>query len=50
MSPELLDPPRLGSGGYPTHESDRYVLGMVVYEVRLPPLLLSRHYSPNHRF
>ena len=40
MSPELLDPPRFGSGGYPTRESDRYALGMVVYEVRLPPRLL----------
>ena len=37
MSPELFDPPRFGSNGRPTRESDRYALGMVVYEVRLPP-------------
>ena len=36
MSPELFDPPRFGSTGRPTLESDRYALGMVVYEVRLP--------------
>lgn len=39
MSPELLDPPRFGSNGRPTRESDCYALGMVVYEV-------SRLYSP----
>jgi len=33
MSPELLDPPRFGSNGRPTRESDCYALGMVVYEV-----------------
>ena len=33
MSPELLDPPRFGSDGCPTRESDCYALGMVIYEV-----------------
>ncbi|KAF9651394.1 kinase-like protein [Thelephora ganbajun] len=33
MSPELLDPPRFGSNGCPTCESDCYALGMVIYEV-----------------
>ena len=33
MSPELLDPPRFGSNGRPTRESDCYALGMVIYEV-----------------
>ena len=33
MSPELLDPPRFGSDGRPTPESDCYALGMVIYEV-----------------
>jgi len=34
MSPELIDPERFGSvGGRPTEESDRYALGMVIYEV-----------------
>ena len=33
MSPELLDPPRFGSDGCPTRESDCYALSMVVYEV-----------------
>ncbi|KAF9649744.1 hypothetical protein BDM02DRAFT_3113395 [Thelephora ganbajun] len=33
MSPELLGPPRFGSNGLPTPESDCYALGMVVYEV-----------------
>ena len=33
MSPELLDPMRFGSSGRPTRESDRYALGMVIYEV-----------------
>ena len=33
MSPELLDPPRLGSNGRPTRESDCYALGMTIYEV-----------------
>jgi len=33
MSPELLDPPRFGSNGCLTRESDRYALGMVIYEV-----------------
>ena len=36
MSPELFDPPRFGSNGRLSRESDRYALGMVVYEVRLP--------------
>ena len=33
MSPELLDPQTFGSDGRPTRESDRYALGMVIYEV-----------------
>lgn len=33
MSPELLDPDGFGSDGRLTRESDRYALGMVVYEV-----------------
>ena len=33
MSPELLDPPRFGSNGSPTRESDCYALGLVIYEV-----------------
>lgn len=34
MSPELLDPDQFGpKDGRPTKESDRYALGMVVYEV-----------------
>ena len=33
MSPELLDPPRFGSSGRLTRESDCYALGMVIYEV-----------------
>jgi len=33
MAPELLDPPRFGSDGRPTRESDCYALGMVIYEV-----------------
>ena len=34
MSPELLDPGSFGlEKGYPTRESDRYALGMVIYEV-----------------
>ena len=33
MSPELLDPAGYGSNGRPTRESDRYALGMVIYEV-----------------
>ena len=33
MSPELLDPPRFGSDGRLTRESDCYALGMVIYEV-----------------
>ena len=37
MSPELLDPPSFGSDGRLTRGSDRYALGMVIYEVRLPP-------------
>ena len=32
-SPELLDPKGFGSDGRPTRESDRYALGMVIYEV-----------------
>ena len=37
MSPELFDPPRFRSNGRLSRESDRYALGMVVYEVCLPP-------------
>jgi serine/threonine protein kinase len=34
MSPELLDPESFGlEKSYPTRESDRYALGMVIYEV-----------------
>ena len=34
MSPELIDPGRLGSGdGQPTKESNCYALGMVILEV-----------------
>ena len=34
MSPELLDPDQFGpKDGRPTKESDRYALGMVIYEV-----------------
>ena len=33
MSPELLDPKRFHSNGRLTRESDRYALGMVIYEV-----------------
>ena len=34
MSPELLDPKRFNaSDPRPTKESDRYALGMVIYEV-----------------
>ena len=33
MSPELLDPPRFGSDGCLTRESDCYALGMVIYEI-----------------
>jgi len=33
MGPELLDPPRFGSNGRPTCESDCYALGMTIYEV-----------------
>jgi len=37
MSPELLDPERFGmpesEGNRPTGQSDRYALGMVIYEV-----------------
>ena len=36
MSPELLDPKRFNSDGRLTRESDRYALGMVIYEVKLP--------------
>ena len=35
MAPELLDPPRFGTNGRPTRESDCYALGMTVYEVGL---------------
>ena len=42
MSPELLDTSRSGSKGRPTRESDRYALGMVIYEVGR---LYSSHWS-----
>ena len=48
MSPELLDPDGFDSDGRPTRESDRYALGMVIYEVRClyaSPLI----YCPSHR-
>ena len=35
MSPELLDPMRFGSNGHLSRESDRYALGMVIYEASL---------------
>jgi len=39
MSPELLDPERLGmpesEGNRPTRQSDCYALGMVIYEVSI---------------
>ena len=49
MSPELLDPDRLGITDYrPTKQSDCYALGMVVYEVRagaiVPPLCNGLNY------
>ena len=42
MSPELLDPERFRSNGRLTRESDRYALGMVIYEVT--PLRLTRYH------
>ena len=33
MGPELLDPPRFGSDGRPTRQSDCSALGTVTYEV-----------------
>lgn len=52
MSPELLDPPRFGSNGRPTCESDCYALGMVIYEVSLQvhSLLLEVLHSSIPRF
>ena len=35
MSPELFDPENFGSNGRLTRGSDRYALGMVIYEVSL---------------
>ena len=35
MSPELLAPMHFGSNGHLSRESDRYALGMVIYEVSL---------------
>jgi len=43
MSPELLDPNRFGAPDpRPTKESDRFALGMVIYEVRA----LTSFFSP----
>ena len=39
MSPELLDPESLHCKRHPTLESDRYALGMVIYEVSWLSLL-----------
>jgi hypothetical protein len=40
MSPELLDPSRLDDRDpRPTKESDRFALGMVIYEVRVRDVL-----------
>ena len=47
MSPELLDPIQFGfGGGRPTKESDRYAVGMVIYEVLSgqAPLALHNRY------
>jgi len=42
-SPELLDPKKFNtSGPRPTKESDRYALGMVIYEVRSCELFIPR--------
>ena len=48
MSPELLDPVRFGSDGLPSRRSDRYALGMVIYEVNRILLFWSplAHASP----
>ena len=47
MSPELLDPKRFHSNGRLTRESDRYALGMVIYEVNsLCPTRCSLTYPP----
>ena len=36
MSPELLSPEEFGmTDNRPTRQSDRYALGMVIYEVRV---------------
>ena len=47
MSPELLDPIKFSfGGGQPTKESDRYAIGMVIYEVlsgQAPLALHNRH-------
>ena len=46
MSPELLDPAQFGlGGGRPTKESDRYSMGMVIYEVLSGQAPLARYYS-----
>ena len=44
MSPELLDPIQFGfGGGRPTKESDRYAMGMVIYEVLSGQVPLALH-------
>ena len=41
MSPELLDPKKFSaSDPRPTKESDRFAMGMVIYEVRMCVWLL----------
>ena len=45
MSPELLDPDKFGFGNWPTKESDRYAIGMVIYEVLSGQAPLSQYNS-----
>ena len=47
MSPKLLDPESFGSNGRLTRGSDRYALGMVIYEVSL---LRPSRWSPIYTF